>query len=550
MTLNIAERIAIQAQLRPDAKAVIAPVAYAGRRRTYAHLTFAQLDALVDRYARGLSAIGIQRGMRVLLLVRPSLDFFALTFALFRLGAPPVMLDPAMGRASVLGAIGEVEPDAMIGIPKAHLAKLLFPRFFRSVRVSVVVGPRLVFGGSTLDDVARAGEAGSMRPAPTAPKDTAAILFTSGSTGAPKGVVYTHGIFDAQVRIFEETFGIEAGEVDLSAFPLFSLFSVALGVTVVIPDMDPTKAAAVDPAKILEAIDDHGVTYAFGSPAFWHRIAEHAEAHGTRFRSLARIMMAGAPAPVSLLERLLRALPDGGDVYTPYGATECLPITLPSARALLAGPAHRTRKGEGTCVGRPIEGLEVRIIRITEDALPRIEDAVTMGPGEVGEILVHGPATTESYFRREDDTARSKIRDGERIWHRMGDVGYLDAEGQLWFCGRKSHRVETREGPMYTEECEPIFNAHPRVFRTALVGLGPRGAQKPVVVVECKAAQAPRHRHDSEQLVAELAALAKTHELTRSIETFLFHPAFPVDARHNAKIRREDLAVWAERVLR
>lgn len=547
--LNIAERMRLQAELRPSARAVVEPDRWVRGRRTYSHLTFAQLDALIDRYARGLQAVGVHRGMRTLVLVKPSIELFGLSFALFRLGAVPVLLDPAMGKKNVLGAIAEVEPEALIGIPRAHVAKALYPKAFSSVKVSVVVGKKLLFGGSTLEDVAALGEGGPLETATTRPEDMAAILFTSGSTGAPKGVVYTHGIFDAQVRIFEKDFAIEPGEVDLSAFPLFSLFSAALGVTVVIPDMDHTKAAEVDARRIVEAVEDQGVTYAFGSPAFWRRVVEHCEEKTIRFESLSRILMAGAPAPISLLERLLRVLPEGGDVFTPYGATECLPITLPSARQLLAGPARRTRAGEGTCVGPPIPDLQVKVLRITDEPIAAMSGAEELAPNEVGEIVVHGPVSTRSYFRREDDTARSKIQDGERLWHRMGDVGYFDEEGRLWFCGRKSHRVETEAGPMFTVKCEAIINQHPRVYRSALVGLGARGQEEPVIVIECHAHQGPKNPSDASALEQEILALAREHPLTRSVEKLLFYPkGFPVDARHNAKIRREDLRQWAEKV--
>jgi acyl-CoA synthetase (AMP-forming)/AMP-acid ligase II len=541
--LNIAERMRLMAELRPHAKAVIAPDRLDPRsgQRAYTHLTFGQLDRMIDRSASGLEAIGVRRGMRVLMLVKPSLDFFALSFALFRMGAVPVLLDPAMGRRNVMGAIAEVEPEALIGIPRAHLARVLFPRAFRSVKVSVMVGPKSRLFATTLPDVLALGSEGRFRSAATRAEDTAAILFTSGSTGAPKGAVYTHGIFDAQVRIFEKDFGIEPGEVDLSAFPLFSLFSVALGVTVIIPDMDHTKAAEVDGAKIAEAIDDQGVTYAFGSPAFWNRVVEHCESKRLTFSSLTRILMAGAPAPPSLVERLLRIMPDGGDVFTPYGATECLPITFPSGRAL--------PRGNGTCVGRPIAGLEVRIIRITDEPIECFEQAELLGPGEIGEIVVTGPVVTKSYFRRERETLLSKIVEEGRVWHRMGDVGHLDGEGRLWFCGRKSHRVETPAGPMYTINCEAIFNAHPRVFRSALVGVGEKGRQRPVIVIECRPHQRPLNAREKDALAGELLAMARQHELTRPIETVLFHPRFPVDARHNAKIRREDLAAWAAKLL-
>ncbi|MCA9548710.1 MAG: AMP-binding protein [Myxococcales bacterium] len=543
--LNIADRLRAQAQARPHARAVVVPQGYdPGGRRAYAHYTFRQLDRIIDRYASGLAALGVGRGTRTLLMVTPSLEFFGLTFALQRMGAVPVLIDPAMGKTNVLAAISEVEPEAFVAIPKGHVVRTLFKGAFKSVKVNVTVGRRLFWGGHTLEDVVARGQ-DSFSAEPTVSKDLAAILFTSGSTGAPKGVLYTHGIFDAQVRIFEDDFKIVPGEVDLSAFPLFSLFSAALGVTVLVPDMDATKPAFVDPVKMVEHFDDQGVTYAFGSPAFWKRVAEHCLPRGIVLDSLQRVLMAGAPAPVDLLEKLVKIIPEEADVYTPYGATESLPITLPSARRLLPGKARRTGEGKGTCVGEPMPHTRIKIIEISDEPIAALADAKEVPPGEIGEIVVSSPVTTQGYFRRPSDDARSKLDDGGLKWHRMGDVGWMDEDGDLWFCGRKSHRITTPTGPMFTVCCEAIFNQHPRVYRSALVGVGAQGNQTPVLAVECHPEQRPKDAADRAQLTKELLALGAASALTRSIQKILFHDAFPVDARHNAKIRREDLAVWA-----
>ncbi|MEQ8278040.1 MAG: fatty acid CoA ligase family protein [Deltaproteobacteria bacterium] len=548
--LNIADRLRNLAGRFPHQRAVVVPEGYdQGGRRTYAHLTFDQLERTIDTYAHGLVNLGLQPGMRTLLMVKPSLEFFGLTFALFRVGAVPVMIDPAMGKTNVLGAISEVEPEAFVAIPRGHVARTLYGKAFSSVKLNVTVGKRLFWGGHTLQDVVAAGEGhGRFETAATKSEDLAAILFTSGSTGAPKGVLYTHGIFDAQVQIFEDDFGIEPGEVDLSAFPLFSLFSAALGVTVLVPDMDATKPAFVDGAKIVEAVRDQGVTYAFGSPAFWHRVAGYCEANDIQLSSLRRVLMAGAPAAPDLLERLTKIIPESADIFTPYGATECLPITLPSGRDILArGVAEHTAQGKGTFVSKPIANSQLAIIEIDDEPIKRFDDAKVLPANTIGEITVKSRVTTQGYFRRERDDAKSKMQGNDRLWHRMGDLGYLDDEGNLWFCGRKAHRVQTMDGTLFTVCCEAIFNQHPRVYRTALVGLGAPGAQRPVIIVECHPDQRPQGAAQEEALKKELLALGAANDLTKSIEDLLFHPSFPVDARHNAKIRREDLTEWAKK---
>jgi acyl-CoA synthetase (AMP-forming)/AMP-acid ligase II len=170
-----------------------------------------------------------------------------------------------------------------------------------------------------------------------------------------------------------------------------------------------------------------------------------------------------------------------------------------------------------------------------------------VGTDVIGEITVAGPTATDEYFNRPQATALAKIREtlddgSERIVHRMGDLGRFDAQGRLWFCGRKSHRVRTAGGELYTEQVEPVFNRHPDVARTALVGVGPPGAQQPVLCVQMRAGL-PRREHA--RVIDDLRRHALGHVHTAGIDRFLVHPGFPVDIRHNAKIGREQLALWA-----
>lgn len=552
MGLNIADRIARQAELQPHARAVV--VAEKGRglgkRQQTSQISFGQLQAEIELDAKALRLAGIKPGMRCLMLVTSSIELFSISFALFRLGAVPVFVDPAMGRKGLINAISQVEAEAFIGVPKAHIAKFLMRRAFRSVKIAIKTGRCLMPGFQLSALEAEAKKIAEPAEASTQASDLAAVLFTSGSTGPAKGVLYTHGIFDNQVAIMEKHFGVGRGDVDLASFPLFSFFSAALGATVILPDMDPSHPADCDGAVIARTIREQGVTFAFGSPAFWPRVAEACEDQGLTLPSMRRIFMAGAHVPVDLLTRVKRLLPEDAEIYTPYGATECLPVTLPKASHLLAGPAERTLRGMGNCVGQPIEGTKVRILQITDEAIPSMDAAQILEPNQVGEIVVHSPVMTEHYFRRPLEEAKAKVLDGARVWHRMGDVGYLDDAGELWFCGRKSQRVETEAGPMYTVCIEAILNQHPKVRRSALVGLGERFHQTPVIVIETWEDARPTSDEERTRLADELFELGEKNVLSRPIEDILFHPGFPVDARHNAKIRREALTEWAETMLR
>jgi acyl-CoA synthetase (AMP-forming)/AMP-acid ligase II len=195
-------------------------------------------------------------------------------------------------------------------------------------------------------------------------------------------------------------------------------------------------------------------------------------------------------------------------------------------------------------VGHPLAGLKVEVIAITDEPIPVWDDTLALPAGELGEIVVKGPMVTRSYLHRPEQTALAKIEDQGGIWHRMGDLGYFDNRGRLWMCGRKSHRVETPDELLLPVPVEAIFNGHIEVARTALVGLGPLGQQQPLLVVELKSGQTPSGA-EKDRLIKELLALGQAHEHTRSIRDFLFHPSFPVDVRHNVKIQREKLAVWA-----
>lgn len=531
------ERVAMRCPGRRDGK---------GLARYDLTLTYGELDRRSDAIAAGLAGQGVARGSRVVVMVRPSPEFFLLMFALFKAGAVPVLVDPGIHKRALRQCLGEADPQAFIGIPLAVLARRLL-RWAPGARTVVTVGRRWFWGGPTLAGIESAGAGAGPQLADTAPNDMAAILFTSGSTGVPKGVVYRHRHFVAQVALLRDAFGIQAGGVDLPTFPPFALFDPALGLSSVIPDMDPTRPAKADPRKLHHAIDTFGVDQLFGSPALMRVLAEH----GQPLPTLRRVTSAGAPVPADVVAKMRELLPEQARFWTPYGATECLPVAVIEGRELQA-TRLATEQGAGTCVGLPVAPNQVRIIGITDDAIADWSGVQELGPEAIGEITVAGPTATDEYFRRPEATALAKIRErlpdgSERIVHRMGDLGRIDTQGRLWFCGRKSHRVRTPEGNLYTEQVEPVFNTHPEVARTALVGVGEPGKQQAVLCVEM-APHLPQYEH--ERVLAELRHLANGFVHTARVSHFLVHDGFPVDIRHNAKIGREALAAWAAKEMK
>ncbi|MDX6769370.1 MAG: fatty acid CoA ligase family protein [Elusimicrobiota bacterium] len=504
--------------------------------------SFAQLAEDVERLAGGLRRAGLEPGDRAALLVPPSRDLYALVFAMYRAGVVPVLVDPGLGLPAVGRCLAETEPKAFIGTPKAHLGRFL-GKWAPTATVSVVADGKLP-GMWDTRELRRMGAAGAGREA--RPEELAAVLFTSGSTGPAKGVLYTHGMFAAQVEALRALFDIKEGEVSIPTFPLFGLFDAALGLTSVIPRMDFTKPARVDPMELVRLAQGRRAQQLFGSPALLDRLGRFGERFGIALPDLRRVMSAGAPVPAKVVIRVRKMLAPGVEVYTPYGATEALPVALIGSEEILHGADAACADGKGTCVGRPVPGVDACVIPVSDGPVAAWDESLRLPAGAVGEVTVKGPMVSAAYWRRPEADAAAKIADGGGARHRMGDLGRFDADGRLWFLGRKSQRVRASHGDMPTEGVEGVFNALPAVRRSALVGVGPAGAQTPVLCVE----REPGQPIAEDALRRQLLELAQRREVTRPVRVVLFHPGFPVDARHNAKIHRETLAAWAASELR
>ena len=543
---NIAEALQLRAAENPARIAMHFPIKVQGSgeqlKICYQDLSFGALASRSSAIAAGLQHYGLRAGARVVVMLRPSPEFFLVMFALFKLGAVPVLVDPGIDKRALKSCLANAEPTAFIGIPLAHAARMILGWGRDSITTLITVGRRWFWGGLCLNEIEAAGS-GQDVAITTEPDDLAAILFTSGSTGVPKGVEYRHRHFVAQVELLRDAFQILPGTVNLPTFPPFALFDPALGCTSVIPVMDPTRPAQADPFKLISAIRQFSVASMFGSPALLQKLATHCALHKQHLASVKTIMSAGAPVPPKLVELAQAMLPSSAKIFTPYGATEALPVAIVEGRELLGEVRALSENGGGICVGMPVPQNTVRIIGTTDATTPHWRDAQLCEVGEIGEITVCGPSVTEAYFNAPEKTALAKIDEDGRCVHRMGDVGYFDALGRLWYCGRKSHRVQTVSGTLYTEQVEAIFNASGLILRSALVGVGLVPMQRPVLIFELDRATkslAPL------LIVERLQALAASRPMCAEISHFLpYSGHFPVDIRHNAKINREQLTLWA-----
>ena len=530
---NIAHRIVETSKLFPDKKSVVFSERQSDGSYKYPFYTFKEFEERSNQFANKLTKLGIGPGTRTLLFVKPCLDFSIITFALFKIGAIPVLIDPGMGVKNLLRSIAQVKPEAMVSIGMVHWIRRFKPGPFKNIKIKVSLSG---VGGRTQNiysDLEKEPKEFSVFEAKDS--DYSAILFTSGGTGIPKGVLYTHGILNAQTEALQKMFHLDETQKDLPGFPLFALFTLAMGMTSVVPDMDPTKPAKCEPERLVRNIVDNDITFVAGSPSIWEKVGKYCLSKNIQLPTVKHVVMFGAPVRAEIHEMYKKIL-TVGDTYTPYGATESLPISLISGSEILDGLSEKTNQGAGTCIGRAVPGIEIKIAMASD--IPETE-ILEVPTGEIGEILVSGKQVTPAYFEMKEETDKAKIIQDGKLWHRVGDMGYFDSENRLWFLGRKTHRVSDGIKTHYSIQVEAIFNVHQDVKRTALI----RVNGKPALAVE---------RHDgktqlTDAFLSELKKLASGNSYSEMIQDFYLHPSFPVDVRHNIKIDRVALSQWAEK---
>ena len=539
--MNIVDLIQEQNKTTPDKKAVVFPYKYKNNHYKYKYLSYFQLEQKSNLLARKLQKKKIMKGHKVLVFIKPSLEFSVIIFALFKIGAIPIFLDPGIGIKNVLNAIKKAKPDVLIAVPIVHLFKIFLPKLFKSTKVSLTTKKLWFFPNIiSIHSLINSEETLSLSHfecTKCTKDDIAAIVFTSGGTGKPKGVTYTHKMFYSQIKLQKEIFKFNSNDIDLPGFPLFSLMTIAMGVTSVIPDMNPSIPSKADPKKIVQNILDNNVTTAAGSPAIWERVGQYCKDKKIELKSIRALIMFGAPIRHHLHELFKQSLPNG-NTFTPYGATECLPVSNISGTEILNLP--QAQGPTATCIGKTFPNTRLRIIKYEQEAIETIEKCEFLAPYEIGEIIVQGEQASPFYFFEKKQTIFAKINDpkNKTFWHRMGDYGYLDNNNKLWFCGRVSHKVDSTCGVFYSIPTESIFNRHPNISKAALVSIEVNRQIYPAIVIERKDHKTKLHENIKNQFKKELIQLSSCSTLTRKIEYFFLHSNLPVDKRHNIKIDR------------
>ena len=529
-------------------------------------LTWQQLDSDVHRLATGLHLAGVRPGSRVSLMVPPGVDLTVALYACLRLGAVVVVADAGLGTKGLSRAVKGATPDFLIGIDRALAAARALGWAARRISVrDLPAARRRILGVETsLAALTTAGRVRSAGPGDgngngngngngtywPDPDSPAAVLFTSGSTGPAKGVLYTHRQLAAMRDTVAETFGIHPGQRLVAGFAPFALLGPALGTVSVTPAMDVTAPRTLTARALADAAAAIDATVVFASPAALRNVVATSgglSAEGTAaLKRVELLLSAGAPVPEPLLAEMQRLLP-GASLHTPYGMTEALPVTDISleqirAAAFDAGSGTKPGAGNGVCVGRPVHGARVAVIPLAADGTAPGSTPVT-DAGITGEILVSAPHVKDMYDRL---WLTQEASTGVAGWHRTGDVGHFDSDGRLWVEGRLAH-VVTAPGSVVTPVgAEQAIERVAGIRMAAIVGVGPAGTQAVTAVVETvppvrKAGPA------GPELAGKVREAARTAGI--SVAAVLVVPAQPTDIRHNAKIDRTRLSRWAASVL-
>jgi olefin beta-lactone synthetase len=503
-------------------------------------ITFFNFCQRTKKLAKKFKHLGIKKGDKVLLFVKPSLDFPLITFALFRLGAIAVFIDPGMGKLKLFKCIKDSRPDILIAEPQVHLVRFFLLNVFKSIKLFISMS-KISFGFSIpfyylLRD-SQSEDISNFKDENCLDNDTAAIIFTSGATGFPKGVVYSHDNFATQVKILREYFSFSDKDVDMAIFPLFALTSMAMGVTAVIPRMDASKPSKANPKTLVKTIQELGITTTGGSPAVWEKVADYCIKNSIVLPSLRSILMFGAPVSCNLHLKF-KSILTNGTTYTPYGATESLPATCIDGKTILNETSSLTKKGYGTCVGQVFPHTRVKVVKIEND-----QEYKELPPYEIGEILVSGKQVTKSYWNLPLVNKHSKIFDKNNIlWHKIGDLGYFDDKKRLWFCGRKVHAIKFENNYLYSVQCEAVFDQHPDIKRSALISCEKDNKKIPCIAIERYDGKTKLSSLEKNKFKRDLILYAEKYRHTKDIKTFFLHSKFPVDTRHNIKIDRKSLA--------
>jgi long-chain acyl-CoA synthetase len=503
--LNLASVLEHSARLTPERVAITCGAQ---------HLTYADLDVRASQVAAGLHALGIRAGDHVALSC-PNVPWFPIAyFGILKCGAAVVPLNILLKPREIAYHLKDSGAKAVLafeGTPELPIGTMC-----REAAAQAGTPHVIVFPG---DAASLMRDAASFHPPPREPHDTAVILYTSGTTGHPKGAELTHGNMVSNAITCHDMFrpAFDGGtdqNVTLITLPLFhSTAQTAQMNAALYGGFRLVLLPRFEPAAVLEAFTREQVGLWVGVPTMYWALLQHARAAGTDVSraaaSLRLCASGGAPMPVDVLLEFGQLF--GVRILEGYGLSETAPVVA-------FNQLHRPSK-PGT-VGLPVFGVDVRCLDEHDNPVP---------PGERGEVVVRGPNVMKGYYDRPDATAEA-MRDG---WFRTGDIGQFDADGYLSIVDRKKDLILRGGFNVYPREIEEVLITHPAVALCAVIGVPDErlGEEVKAVVV-----RRPGAAISAEDLIAWCREQMAAFKYPRTIE---FRDALPVGG--TGKILKREL---------
>jgi len=545
---NISRHITDFSQTAPYKKAVICLSGRDDNRKmAYSHLTFRQLNQQSDDIARGLQRSGVVRGTKTALQMTPGIQWFAVTYALLKIGAVPVLIQPSLGFRHIAQCIKAVEPEALITSPQFSMIQMMYPKYYQSVHLQINTGRNWFKKGLSLLDLQQ-NEPGPFQIADIRDQDHGMIVFsTSNEVDVPKPIILTHKMLNATMSLMESVLNLCSESLLLSTFPFFMILSPALGLRQIIPSLNSIQSPKIDPRMIIESIWDHGITHLLMTPTQLMVLENFLRDAGIFLHSIQRILSWGEAYPAEELQKFHYFVNNSSQVFPVYGIAEAPLVTTLGSHEIVSETQIKTERGFGLCQGKIITDMDMKIIEVSDRPIDNWSDDLMIEGSNIGELVVKGEAVSNKYANSVKADALTKIPDGKNMWHRTGDVGWIDSNGYFWFCGRKKDRIIISEDEtLYTIPCEAVFMRHQRVHRCIIVGVGPVPYQTPVLIIELAPGDSGKY---ISTLTHELMDLAQAYPHTGNIKNILFRKRFPVHPIFHQKINRKQLTVWAAKKL-
>ena len=546
--MNILSLLAEKSEKHPNK---IAFAFHQNKTNEYDEISFSELDSKSSRVAIFLSNNGFTRGMKTLVLVRPSIEFIILVYGMFKLGVVPIFppnlnLKSPNGRKQFRSILERANIDALIGSRKILLISyLLRIRSFSNKIISMDKIRSYYLDSKNNSKYIIDSDVDWSN-------NSVFVKYTTGSTGPSKGVIYNHNMLHSHIKLLKSE-GINSEDIFFGRSGTLIVHPL-IGLTSVIHTNRPIETTG---EEIVEAVNRWSATACFLSPPSAINLSNYLELLNSEgftkraFPTLERLYVGGETVSSEVVKTIESHLssdrPIKGGYHLVYGATEGFPLCQNQAINILKSDS-KTKSGNGICLGKAVSGVKIRILTfrhpLEEFDNSLAVDVTGKGINSIGEISVSGPVVYTRLIAGDEKAFGGPLtwaRDtnDRTTWHRTGDLGYIDAEDRIWLVGRKKHRVELSNGvTLYPKQIEPILDSMFDI-RTALVN-GPNNSQAFIIV--------ENSNQNWEILVDKLKhsipTLCKFLKNNIDFSFVQFGEAFPVDSGHQAKIRREVLSDW------